>query len=439
MAGADCALRERLATLYGTSPECVLPVRGWWHAVELLLRRLAVDGARYVDGPANVADLARLYGLTLSSELAAARIVVGAAANTNADMILIDAQTAEYDSIAAPPNALVVRSLAAYGADIGVIVANERMIGRLEEVLGPEVLPGALIASAKRALEPAPLRASLARIEFEKSTRAQICETIAQAPDVLDVRAGPGFAIEVDVTDRVSVERRLRLFNVDAEWRDASARLLLGTAERCDAIIAAFGVAPDWPARRTATVTRETAETKIIVSLDLDSAAPPAVSTGVDFFDHMLAQVALHGGFSLVLDCDGDLEVDAHHTVEDCALALGQALKEALGARRGIARYGFVLPMDEAEAKISIDLGGRPYLVFEGAFRAPLLGAYATEMTEHVFRSLSQSLGAAIHLSVTGENDHHKTEACFKAFGRALRQAVRIEGTALPSTKGVIA
>lgn len=120
-------------------------------------------------------------------------------------------------------------------------------------------------------------------------------------------------------------------------------------------------------------------------------------------------------------------------------MALGQALKEALGARRGIARYGFVLPMDEAEAKISIDLGGRPYLVFEGAFRAPLLGAYATEMTEHVFRSLSQSLGAAIHVSVTGENDHHKTEACFKAFGRALRQAVRVEGTVLPSTKGVIA
>src|SRR5262249_13769733 len=125
-------------------------------------------------------------------------------------------------------------------------------------------------------------------------------------------------------------------------------------------------------------------------------------------------------------------------SIEDCALALGQALNAALGPRKGIARYGFVLPMDEAEARVSIDLGGRPYLVFDGTFAAPALGAYPTEMTEHVFRSLAQTLGAAIHVSVTGENDHHKTEACFKALGRALRQAIRVDGVELPSTKGVI-
>jgi histidinol dehydrogenase len=191
--------------------------------------------------------------------------------------------------------------------------------------------------------------------------------------------------------------------------------------------------------RRRADVMRKTKETEIGVSIDLDRQAPPRIETGVGFYDHMLAQVAQHGGFALALSCKGDLEVDTHHTIEDCALALGQALKEALGERRGIARFGFVLPMDEAEAKVSIELGGRPYLVFEGAFRAPLLGEYPTEMTEHVFRSLAQSMGAAIHVSVTGENDHHKTEACFKAFGRALRQAIRVEGEALPSTKGVIA
>ena len=138
----------------------------------------------------------------------------------------------------------------------------------------------------------------------------------------------------------------------------------------------------------------------------------------------MLEQVAQHGGLSLSVSCKGDLEIDAHHTIEDCALTFGQALKQALGERRGIARYGFVLPMDEAEAKVSIDLGGRSYLVFEGAFAQPNLGDYPTEMTEHVFRSLAQSMGAAIHVSVKGENDHHKTEACFKAFGRALRQAI---------------
>jgi histidinol dehydrogenase len=190
--------------------------------------------------------------------------------------------------------------------------------------------------------------------------------------------------------------------------------------------------------RRRAEVVRETRETKVSVTLDLDREARPSIKTGVGFYDHMLEQIAQHGGVMLTLTCEGDLEVDAHHTIEDCALALGQALKQALGERRGIARYGFVLPMDEAEAKVSIDLGGRPYLVFDGTFAAPALGDYPTEMTEHVFRSLAQSMGAAIHVAVTGENDHHKTEACFKAFGRALRQALRVESDVTPSSKGVI-
>jgi histidinol dehydrogenase len=190
--------------------------------------------------------------------------------------------------------------------------------------------------------------------------------------------------------------------------------------------------------RRRAEVVRETRETTVSVTLDLDREARPSIKTGVGFYDHMLEQIAQHGGVMLTLTCEGDLEVDAHHTIEDCALALGQALKQALGERRGIARYGFVLPMDEAEAKVSIDLGGRPYLVFDGTFAAPALGDYPTEMTEHVFRSLAQSMGAAIHVAVTGENDHHKTEACFKAFGRALRQALRVESDVTPSSKGVI-
>jgi imidazoleglycerol phosphate dehydratase HisB len=190
--------------------------------------------------------------------------------------------------------------------------------------------------------------------------------------------------------------------------------------------------------RRRGEVSRNTRETQIKVAIDLDRTAPVSIQTGVGFFDHMLEQVAHHGGFSLALSCAGDLHIDAHHSIEDCALAFGQALREALGDRRGIGRFGFVLPMDEAEAQLSVDLGGRPYLVFEGDFAAPQIGAYPTEMTEHVFRSLSQTLGATVHVSVKGENDHHKTEACFKALGRALRQAVRIEGGDTPSTKGVI-
>ncbi len=191
--------------------------------------------------------------------------------------------------------------------------------------------------------------------------------------------------------------------------------------------------------RRRAEVVRNTSETRIKVVLDLDRQAKPLVSTGVGFYNHMLSQVAAHGGFALTLSCEGDLDVDAHHTMEDCALALGEALKQALADRSGIGRFGFVLPMDEAEAKVSIDLGGRAYLVFDAEFKAPLLGAYPTQMTEHVFRSLAQGLGAAIHVAVSGDNDHHKTEACFKALGRVLRQAIAREGDAIPSTKGVIA
>jgi imidazoleglycerol phosphate dehydratase HisB len=152
----------------------------------------------------------------------------------------------------------------------------------------------------------------------------------------------------------------------------------------------------------------------------------------------MLDQVAAHGGFSLLLSCDGDTEIDAHHSIEDCAIALGAALSKALGDKRGIRRFGFTLPMDEAEAQVLIDLSGRPYCRFEGQFDSASIGGYPTEMTPHVFRSLADSMAAAIHVKVEGENDHHKTEACFKAFGRALRDAIRCEGDVLPSTKGVL-
>jgi imidazoleglycerol phosphate dehydratase HisB len=185
-------------------------------------------------------------------------------------------------------------------------------------------------------------------------------------------------------------------------------------------------------------VIRETNETKIAVAVDLDRTAPRKVETGLPFFDHMLDQVAAHGGFSLIMSCKGDLEIDAHHSVEDCAIALGQALFQALGDRRGIGRYGFALPMDEAEGQALIDLSGRPYGIFEGDFSGSHIGDYPTEMTPHFFRSLAEHLRAAVHVKVTGDNDHHKVEAAFKVVGRALRQAIAKEGDVLPSTKGML-
>ena len=189
---------------------------------------------------------------------------------------------------------------------------------------------------------------------------------------------------------------------------------------------------------RTAQITRKTKETDVAVALNLDREAPIHVQTGLGFFDHMLEQVAKHGGFSLELTCKGDLHIDEHHTVEDCALALGQALRTALGDKRGIQRYGFLLPMDEALAQVAIDLSGRAYFVFEGQFGRDSVGQLPTELVPHFFRSLADTLGAAVNIKVAGDNTHHMIEACFKGVGRALRQAIRTEGSELPSTKGTL-
>ncbi len=189
---------------------------------------------------------------------------------------------------------------------------------------------------------------------------------------------------------------------------------------------------------RRAEVIRKTKETEVRVLVDLSREGPTSVSTGLGFFDHMLEQVARHGGFALTLTCQGDLHIDEHHTIEDTALALGTALREALGDKRGIGRYGFLLPMDEAEAQVALDISGRPYFVWEGIFGRERVGEVPTELVPHFFRSLAESLGAALHVRVRGENTHHMIEACFKGVGRTLRQAIRLEGVELPSTKGTL-
>jgi imidazoleglycerol-phosphate dehydratase/histidinol-phosphatase len=187
---------------------------------------------------------------------------------------------------------------------------------------------------------------------------------------------------------------------------------------------------------RRARAHRKTRETEVRVDIDLSSEGPSVIATGLGFFDHMLEQIAKHAGFALRLECTGDLDIDEHHTVEDCALTLGAALREALGDKRGIARYGFLLAMDEAEAQVALDLSGRPYFVWEGKFNRERVGELPTELVPHFFRSLAESLGAALHISVRGDNTHHMIESCFKGVGRSLRQAIRLEGGEIPSSKG---
>jgi len=207
-----------------------------------------------------------------------------------------------------------------------------------------------------------------------------------------------------------------------------------------------FGGEWDWDgiaheladAPRRATVQRDTKETRIRVFVDLDKVAGAKINTGLPFFDHMLDQIGRHGGFALEVEAKGDLHIDEHHTIEDTGLALGQALREALGDKRGIGRYGFTLPMDETLASAALDFSGRPYFVFDGDFKRERVGDMPTELVPHFFRSLCDSAGLNLNLKVEGDNDHHKVEACFKALARALRQAIRREGTELPSTKGAL-
>lgn len=487
-------LRQVMAGLYGVGPEQLVITRGADDAIDLLIRTFCragedavlvatptfsafahfarLQGARVVDAkldsdfnfnPKAFLDAARgVSSLKLAficspnnptgNCVPVAQVLAVVEALPETIVVLDEAyiEFAEIESLAAEaarqPNLVVLRTLSkAYGlagARIGAAVGNAELIGLLRRALPPYPLPTLSIAAALAALSPARRGVHADRIERIKAERSRVAALIAVAPIVRKVREGGGNFLFLEVEDAPALARELDRLGIRVRFRENAApggvRLTIGTREENDAALVAFGVSVDVNPARRAEVARDTKETKIAVALDLDRPAPRRIATGIPFYDHMLDQVAAHGGFSLILSCDGDLDIDGHHSIEDAAIAFGTALKQALGERRGIGRFGFALPMDEAEAQVLIDLSGRPAAMFDGTFAASHIGAYPTEMTAHVFRSIADSLGAAIHVRVTGENDHHKTEACFKAFGRALRQAVRLEGGDVPSTKGLL-
>ena len=190
---------------------------------------------------------------------------------------------------------------------------------------------------------------------------------------------------------------------------------------------------------RASKLTRKTNETDIELKINLDGTGNTDIDTGIAFFDHMLGSFSKHGSFDLMVKARGDLTVDDHHTIEDVGIMLGSAIAKALGEKKGIERFADArVPMDEALATAAVDISGRSYLVFNAVFTHPKIGGFNSQNTRHFFESLTGNAGINAHLEVSGENDHHKAEALFKAFGIALKKAVKITGSGIPSTKGVL-
>ncbi|HTT84217.1 MAG TPA: histidinol-phosphate transaminase [Rhizomicrobium sp.] len=353
--------------------------------------------------------------------------------------------------LARHPNLVVLRTLskahALAGERIGAVIAAPDVIGWLRKVLAPYPLTQSSIGVALDALGPNGLVQNAERRRLLVSERERMAELLPQSPWIGAVFPSVANFLLVRTKDSAALVRHLMQFGILARDRSRevpdTVRLSIGTPEENNLVLKALGIAlpPAAPigTRRLFSVRRETKETAIDATVDLDARNFLAVATGIGFFDHMLSQLAAHGGFALELHCKGDLEIDQHHTIEDCALALGEALKGALGNKIGIARFGFTAPLDEALAEVAIDLSGRPYLVFSAALPADRIGGMSTEMVPHFFRSLATALGATIHIDANGANTHHMVEAIFKATGRAFRDAFRRDGgDALPSTKGVL-
>ena len=244
-----------------------------------------------------------------------------------------------------------------------------------------------------------------------------------------------------------------RITDIELAKNLGAKGILLGSEERANEIGDSLAttcvlVAPDWEKiytflatkERKAVIQRKTAETDIYVEIELDGTGKSDISTGLGFFDHMLDQIARHSGINLVVKVKGDLHVDEHHTIEDTGIALGEAFLKALGDKRGLERYGFVLPMDDCLAKVALDFGGRSWLEWKAEFKREKIGEVPTEMFFHFFKSLSDAARMNLNIEAEGINEHHKIEGIFKAFARAIKNAIRrdVFNDVLPSTKGIL-
>ena len=346
------------------------------------------------------------------------------------------------------PNLIVLQTLSkAYGLAalrLGLAFADERTMSMFANVKYPYNISLAGMEKAMSLLR----RDVSAEVQAVMAERSRMAQALAELPRVRKVWPSDANFLLVQVDDAKAMYDELLEAQVIVRDRsrvlecEGCLRITVGTKEENDKVLAVIGgLQPESVVeKRAAKVVRKTRETEIEVSVDLDSSGTDGIDTGLKFLDHMLDQIVHHAGIYLTIKAKGDLEVDEHHTMEDVAIVLGEALTKALGGKRGIERYGFVLPMDESKAMVLIDLGGRIEFVWDVEFKREFVGDVPTEMFWHFFRSLGAAMSCNLHISAKGENDHHIAEGIFKAFARALKMAVRREqfSYSLPSSKGVL-
>ena len=346
------------------------------------------------------------------------------------------------------PNLIVLQTLSkAYGMAalrLGLAFADQRTMAMFANVKYPYNVS---LASMEKAMSL--LRRDVSQeVALLNSERVRLAEALADLPRVRKVWPSDANFLLVEVDDARGLYDELLDAQVIVRDRskvvgcEGCLRISVGTPQENDKVIAVIGgLKPESVVqKRAAKVVRKTRETEIEVCVDLDGAGTEGISTGLSFLDHMLDQIVHHAGIGLTVKAKGDLHVDEHHTMEDVAIVLGEALSKALGDKRGIERYGFVLPMDESKAMVLMDLGGRIEFVWDVEFKRERVGDVPTEMFWHFFRSLGAAMNCNLHISAKGENDHHVAEGIFKAFARALKMAVRKEqfSYSLPSSKGVL-
>ena len=370
-------------------------------------------------------------------------------------MLVVDEAYIDFSSerslteyLAEYPNLIVLQTLSkAYGMAalrLGLAFGDKRTMSMFANVKYPYNISLSSMEKAMGLL----VRDVKAEVEVIKAERSRMAEALAALPRVRKVWPSDANFLLVEVDDARGLYDELLAAQVIVRDRSkvlacaGCLRITVGTPAENDKVLAVIGgLKPESVVqKRAAKVMRKTRETRIEVSVDLDGKGTDGIDTGLKFLDHMLDQIVHHAGISLSVKATGDLEVDEHHTMEDVAIVLGKALIKALGDKRGIERYGFVLPMDESKAMVLMDLGGRIEFVWDVEFKREYVGDVPTEMFWHFFRSLGAAMSCNLHISAKGDNDHHIAEGIFKAFARALKMAVRKEefSYSLPSSKGVL-